>query len=913
MVEARGGEEEMRKILSFLLLLVVLCSSLSSCKKQSTLSQNKILFTAKKKGYTNIVRLDTKIKSKKIVNSLPFQPEDIVISHDQKKMAIVTITETVGGNKSDIYTMNIDGTNLKNITNALNIPETNKVVEICFSPDNQQIAILIAIRNQNKKDESKIYLVNLDGTKLETYPSGDSNFTQIYQIFFEILHSKNTANSALKSYFAEYNGTLKYNPDKMEFLLHDMNNKSIGIYSWKERKVSPILDYSVSIVDFSWTPDRKSILFIVKVDEKEIDEHLYEFYDVFINNITNKSLTKIMASTKIQFPSILWLPNGKSFIYLIKGSYFYSSLHSSFVEKFDLVSLSSSSLFKAGLITKLEMFTDNQIVIHSDVIDGKRNYFVNLESKKQEIIQYPENLSASGNVFSFINQHILFSQYGFVGYDSKTKLINSQYIAWKTNESLGSVISGETLAPDKSMFYFVYKKNLYLFDLSGKLLYMDVFTPTSFENHSTDSSFLLGFFSSPSEITYLEYVENDNEESGKELNSFNIQTNQLSNLTEALPGLISYQVSPDQQSVALLTKDFGKKIYEVSIMNLNLPHQKKVIKSFPFNEASADSFWDNLYSYAFRFGSAEDAYLYPLFWSNDSQRLFFTSINPHIPKEGEDSIYYPILNQVNVDGSNLKILSKTDFPAFQAHVSPDGKRIVFFQGIKQEVTVMNSKGTGRKILNKQDPPGTYAHPMCSPDSKMIAYYFMDAKDVALYLIVNFNQNIIKKKINFSFKQLDSLLPLLDSNNLFSPNNVYTSFVQSLDLEKNLFQAVLLRNLKEEIPLKGNNISFRWSPIGNQLLLLESKEKYQINQLTLYDCATNTYIPISQDVQQIFDATWSPDGKQILYSGTDSKTGQIVFKTSQADGSNQKVLFTFGENPQERPSTIEKIEKLVWLK
>jgi len=84
-------------------------------------------------------------------------------------------------------------------------------------------------------------------------------------------------------------------------------------------------------------------------------------------------------------------------------------------------------------------------------------------------------------------------------------------------------------------------------------------------------------------------------------------------------------------------------------------------------------------------------------------------------------------------------------------------------------------------------------------------------------------------------------------------------------------------------------------------------------LAIYDFDVKLSSDILVDVYDVYDATWSPDGKQIVYSGNDLVSGQIVFKTSQVDGSNQKVLFTFGENPLERPSSIEKIEKLVWLK
>ena len=242
---------------------------------------------------------------------------------------------------------------------------------------------------------------------------------------------------------------------------------------------------------------------------------------------------------------------------------------------------------------------------------------------------------------------------------------------------------------------------------------------------------------------------------------------------------------------------------------------------------------------------------------------------------------------------------------------------------------MNSDGSNRKTLfantqtSKRDLDDTFYLPVWSSDNHSIAFYARyitntknNQDELTLVMIADKGELIRKESCTFpgiDNYQNQSVFPLLDTTHLFSPNNKNIAYLKNIDTYKNIFKAVLLKNLKEELPLQGNIVGFRWSPDGNKLILLESKERNQINKLTLYDCTNNTYTPISQDVQQIYDVTWSPDGKQILYSGTDSKTDQIVFKTTKPDGSDQKVLFTFGENPQELPNPIDKIEKVIWLK
>jgi Tol biopolymer transport system component len=468
------------------------------------------------------------------------------------------------------------------------------------------------------------------------------------------------------------------------------------------------------------------------------------------------------------------------------------------------------------------------------------------------------------------------------------------------------------------MFYFVYRDKMYLFNTHGELEHKELLSSSSF-NGSNDSSFLLGFFSLPTEITYLEYV---NEGSNMtDLYQYDISTKTVTNLTEKVIDIISYKISPDQKSVALLTKDYVKNILEYSIMNLS-DQSIKQIKTFPvlFDQGGGSIF--STHETYLSMNSFDIFSFYSFFWSPDSKYLFFTTSKYPEKEEDRDKVDLYFLYRVEKDGTDLKLLSDPTNRAFQASLSPNGKKIIYVTDGYQKVAVMNMDGSSKMVQVQNTPVNeqydTFYFPRWFPKSNGFAYYrkhavSTDSAQDELSLIFSSEKGKQLKNVNLSLIDEENLIPYLDTSNLFSPNNQSVSFIKSFNFSNNTFQAVLLKDLKEEIPLKGNNVDFCWSPSANQLLLIESKAKDQINQLTLYDCSTNSYIPISQDVQQIFDACWSPDGKQILYTGTDSKTGQIVFKTSQVDGSNQKLLFTFGENPLERPSSIEKIEKLVWLK
>jgi Tol biopolymer transport system component len=239
--------------------------------------------------------------------------------------------------------------------------------------------------------------------------------------------------------------------------------------------------------------------------------------------------------------------------------------------------------------------------------------------------------------------------------------------------------------------------------------------------------------------------------------------------------------------------------------------------------------------------------------------------------------------------------------------------MVYVYELEQELTVAKVDKTSiEKLASSQEFLYCF-RPIWSPNSKMISVYQTNSSQNGCHFLILDEKKEIRKEVPVTTTNFYLMIEQLKTENFFSADSKFVAFIKNYQHISNQSTLVLLKNMKEEILLKGNNIDFRWSPTGNQLLLLESKEKNQINQLTLYDCSTKTYTTIIQDVQQLFDACWSPDGKQILYAGTDSKSGQIIFKTSNPDGSNQKVLFTFGENPLERPNSIEKIEKLVWLR
>jgi Tol biopolymer transport system component len=862
----------------------------------------KILFTAKKKGYTNIVKLDTKTKTKEIVASFPMKPVNLIISPNQNKVAFSVFQNQREHEDLVVYTMNMDGTKLTNLTKKVfdTYKESNSFSNFCFSPDSQKIAFRFELIIQNR-DTSIIYLMNLDGSEVEIFHESDQNFILINQLFFEILELTKTINSTMSSNYIikRTDGTIKSNLDTMEFLLYD--KKSIGVYSWKKRIFAPLIEISDPVSVYSWSPDQKSIFYVTSSGEK-INHDIYFF------NTIDKSTSKITDQVPILFRSMLWAPKGQSFLFanLVKVQRDKQSSHydKHFYElkELDLITKKFTTLLSTESLSRLEYISEEKILIVYNQYEGHWQKILNRQTKQEE--EYPvsdendmpyhwEPLVIKHNVLILANKSLqIYST------DTNQIIVSYEFLSKESNNNTTSF--GLTVSPDQSILYFVKKDKMYFFTPTGTFLFEEELTPSSYRGNDNDSSFLLGFYSSPSDITYLEYVEN--EETMSDSFVYNSTTKKFTNLNNKLGKVKQYQVSPDQKKVAVLSLNPEETKYSVDIMDLESEKPSIKIASFPKPEKIGNTLFDFL----------NKSLLYSLFWSKNSQTLFFTTGGPS--KDIDGKIFnILVLNRIKADGTESKTLTDLNGLSFHASISPDGKKIVYISGEDQQVNIMNIDGTRKEVIEPKDDLILYYQPKWSSDGQVITYYQMNKSNLENKLLITTPKSKIVKKIPTSVTDFYPMLDKMYPTGLFSYDSKLFAYFKRYEAESNQAMVFLHTEQDKEILLKGNTVSFRWSPTTNQLLLIESKEKNQINQLSLYDCSTNSYTPISQEIDQIFDACWSPDGRQILYSGTDSKTGQIVFKTSNPDGSNQKVLFTFGENPLERPNSIEKIEKLVWLK
>jgi Tol biopolymer transport system component len=892
---------QFRSSCTIFLVFFILFFSFLSCKKEKNdfvTPQNKILFTAKLSGVTNIVKLNTKTKTKQILSTTPFKLERPIFSPNKKKVVFQTRRGSNDSNLWDVYIMNLDGTELINLTKKLNIlPKDAQYSKYHFTLDNQQI-LLGSYDHYDAKSSQILYLLSLDGTKIETItPDHPSHAYYI-------------------CYFSNLNYKDEFVIDKDHLLLK--NNNILGSFAWSPRTFTPIITFSEPITDYTLSPDKNYILYNVKKEKGN---------DAFIYDIQQKKTTKIVPLIEKEkvivgsVNSVLWLNDGKSFIFNVTVIVEDTNKRSEtkhFVYQFDVTTLKSEYVIETETeASRYLIFSGNIIVGHENWYDGPSTLiFFDYISKKLVNIPQPENRLQFANYIHILGENLfVFSMDGFFICNTKTKQISYSYL----NENIDQnnlFGNPRSISNDQSKFYLVTKDKLILFDNKGKQILEELFTFDCYTQTypELESTFLFGSFVSPSEIVYLEFGNNK-----ADLFQYDQTTKKSKNLTDKLGKVKQIQVSPDQKQVAVLSFDEKEKKYSIDLIYLQTPVSPKRITSFSYPLK---------YSDAFRY-YPDLSLLFSFSWSKNSQILYFVSSGPsQLQIDEKNATNSLVIYQFNAVGSKLKALTDINGLSFQPSLSSDGKQILYVSSEKQVTFLMNSDGTSKREVNSQEKMTNCIRPLWSVDGNYVSFYqntgvYQKETNEIVYnfLVVN-KKNGTNKSIPISRKNPISLIKFLKTDSYWSSDGAYVAYLKNLEVRIDMTTLVLLKDLKEEIPLKGNITDFRWSPSENQIILFETKEKDQnnllaflineINQLTLYDCPTNSYTPISQDVQQIFDATWSLDGKQILYSGTDSKTGQIVFKTCQVNSSNQKVLFTFGENPLEQPSSMEKIEKLVWL-
>ncbi|MEZ4668694.1 MAG: SUMF1/EgtB/PvdO family nonheme iron enzyme [Anaerolineae bacterium] len=238
-------------------------------------------------------------------------------------------------------------------------------------------------------------------------------------------------------------------------------------------------------------------------------------------------------------------------------------------------------------------------------------------------------------------------------------------------------------------------------------------------------------------------------------------------------------------------------------------------------------------------------------------------------RDGDQEIYV-----VDVDGSNLRMLTNNTSTDTDPSWSPDGKQIAFASdrtdGTSQ-IYVMDADGSNIRQITSGESVAT--SPVWSPDGQRMAFA-ADVDSIQQILVMNADGTDILQLTNHSET---GFLPR------WSPDGDQIAFTA---LNKGACCVVLVmdadgKNIKEFLPGIGRSIfSLSWSPDGQQIVF----DSQGILYLMAVD--TGNLQVLSRNGLPEFPSlpSWSPDGQQIIFI-TDTDQLQVV----NADGSNPRDI------------------------
>ena len=232
---------------------------------------------------------------------------------------------------------------------------------------------------------------------------------------------------------------------------------------------------------------------------------------------------------------------------------------------------------------------------------------------------------------------------------------------------------------------------------------------------------------------------------------------------------------------------------------------------------------------------------------------------------------------MNVDGSNVHVLTSGPGTQMQGSWSPDGEKIVYVQREKksQSLAVMDFDGSEPKIL--VNDLGSWPTPFFAPDGRHIVYH-ADGP-IGSWDIWSVDAETGEREVLFGS-------PAADMQPAISPDGSRVVFISRRDGEdEEIYVADL--NGGPWTQLTNNNVSDytpTWSPDGSRIVF-QSPRGGRWTILTIKPDGSDE-TPVTVYPAQ-YDPVWSHDGREIFFnSDRDGRRGIYVMN---ADGLNQRKL------------------------
>ncbi len=250
----------------------------------------------------------------------------------------------------------------------------------------------------------------------------------------------------------------------------------------------------------------------------------------------------------------------------------------------------------------------------------------------------------------------------------------------------------------------------------------------------------------------------------------------------------------------------------------------------------------------------------------------------------------------------------------QPRFSPDGRRIAFTsdRGGGDNIWVMNADGSDKRQVTKEEFRLLY-QPAWSPDGRFIAAkkHFTTGRSLGTGEVWLYHVSggggvlLVKRESERHQKELGEPVFAPGGGAVYYTRNVTPGpiFEYAQDSNGNLFNIerydLATGEVRTVVSGEGGAVRPTPSPDGRKLAFARNREIYTV------DVTGRNLRRITNDTDTDGDASWSPDGRRLVWaSGAGSSRGSYLWTGSAAGGAPRQVTFELeGEGYEDRNDDV----------
>ncbi len=261
--------------------------------------------------------------------------------------------------------------------------------------------------------------------------------------------------------------------------------------------------------------------------------------------------------------------------------------------------------------------------------------------------------------------------------------------------------------------------------------------------------------------------------------------------------------------------------------------------------------------------------------------LFTSKIAFVSDRDGNDELY-----MMDYDGANQTRLTFNKVIDYSPAWSPDSARIAYtsYQQLAAGLYILDIYEGKRTVVSTRG--GNFA-PAWSPNGKRLAWSSTGDGNSEIYMAdIETSPTRVGRIRRLTFN------PAIDTAPSWSPNGRELAFTSDRGGTAQIYIMDAEGSNIRRISFGANHHdSPAWSPAGDRIVYVARVDN--LFDLYVYNIRTNSVQKLTETYGRNETPSWSPDGRHIVF--TSNMKGGVQLWTIDADGANQRVLTTKGQN------------------